>query len=89
LDIAWQDALYHELRELKKESDTTIVLVTHDISEAIELSDKIICLGMDGTIILKEENTKSRKLHNLIEETIIRDHQLRKLNEKKNYISVA
>lgn len=89
LDIAWQDALYHELKELKNESGTTVILVTHDIGEAIELSDKIICISVEGKILLEETNTKKGGLHSLIEETIIRDHQLRKLNEKKNHISVA
>ena len=89
LDIAWQDALYHELNELKNEFGTTVVLVTHDISEAIALSDKIICLSIEGKILLEEANTKSKELHTLIEGKIIRDHQLRKLNEKKNHISVA
>ena len=89
LDIAWQDALYHELKELKNESGTTVVLVTHDITEAIALSDKIICLSIEGKTLLEEPNTRSKELHSLIEGTIIRDHQLRKLNEKKNHISVA
>lgn len=89
LDIAWQDALYHELKELKSEFDTTVILVTHDITEAIELSNKIICLSIEGKILLEEANTRSKELHTLIEETIISDHQLRKLNEKKNHISVA
>lgn len=89
LDIAWQDALYHELKELKNEFGTTVVLVTHDITEAIALSDKIICLSIEGKILLEEVNKKSKELHSLIEGTIIRDHQLRKLNEKKNHISVA
>lgn len=89
LDIAWQDALYYELKELKNEFSTTVVLVTHDITEAIALSDKIICLSIEGKILLEEANTRSKELHALIEGTIIRDHQLRKLNEKKNHISVA
>lgn len=82
LDIAWKDALYHELKQLVNNFKTTVILVTHDIREALELGDTIICLGIDGKILLEKKNTKSEALHSLLENTIIKDHKLRKDNEK-------
>lgn len=82
LDVAWKDVLYYELRQLIDKFNTTVVLVTHDIEEAIKLGDTIICLGIDGKIILQKENTKESDLYSLIEDTIIKDHKLRKEYEK-------
>ena len=38
------------LREVTAELDMTVVLITHDIDEAIELADRIVLLGDTGTI---------------------------------------
>lgn len=77
LDIAWKDTLYHELKQLVKSFNTTVVLVTHDINEAITLSDKIICLGKKGEVIFCANNDKTNALRFLVEEIIISDHALR------------
>jgi ABC-type nitrate/sulfonate/bicarbonate transport system ATPase subunit len=45
LDIVWKNNLYEEVRDLTRLTDTTIVLVTHDIFEAIYFSNIIIVLG--------------------------------------------
>lgn len=88
LDIAWKDALYVELKELRNTYETTVVLVTHDILEAIELGDKIICISIEGKILLEENNIKDESLYSRIEETIINDHNLKRDSEKRTYISV-
>lgn len=72
LDTAWKNELYLELNKLKNELKTTVVLVTHDINEAIELGDKIICLGIDGKIIAEYQNDFSEKK---IKDLIIKDHK--------------
>ncbi len=82
LDVAWKDVLYYELRQLVDKFNTTVVLVTHDIEEAIKLGDTIICLGIDGKVILEKKNTKESELYSLIEDTIVKDHKLRKEYEK-------
>lgn len=47
LDIGWKSDLYKRLVSL---SHTTIVIVTHDVQEAILLADKIIVLNRKGSI---------------------------------------
>lgn len=49
LDIAWKSKLYIELEKLREQYQTTIIFVTHDIQEALLLSNKIIVLGKSGT----------------------------------------
>jgi len=55
LDLVWKSTLYEEVKKLKNESNTTVVLVTHDIFEAIYFSNTIIVLGDDHKIIAKLE----------------------------------
>lgn len=50
LDIVWKSNLYEEVKKLKNEYKTTVVLVTHDIFEAINFSNRIIILGNDHRI---------------------------------------
>lgn len=47
LDIGWKSDLYKRLIAL---SNTTVVIVTHDVQEAILLADKIIVLNRKGSI---------------------------------------
>ncbi|HMS29284.1 MAG TPA: ATP-binding cassette domain-containing protein [Saprospiraceae bacterium] len=51
LDIGWKSRLYNELSLLQKKHSTTIVLVSHDIEEVLNISDKIIVLGCEGSLI--------------------------------------
>lgn len=53
LDIVWKNKLYEEVKKLKNQINTTVVLVTHDIFEAIYFSNEIIVLGNDHKIIEK------------------------------------
>ena len=83
LDIAWKNILYHELKQLIKISNTSVVLVTHDIREALELGDTVLCLGLCGKVILENTETKNVGLYSLIKDIIISDHKLIKEHEKK------
>ena len=50
LDVAWRFRLYRELAALQGEIPTVTVLVTHDIQEALLLSNRILVLGTSGKI---------------------------------------
>lgn len=45
LDVWTREALHDLLLEVQAEFGTTVVLVTHDVSEAVSLSDRIIALA--------------------------------------------
>ncbi len=60
LDVAWRFRLYRELAALQAEIPTVTVLVTHDIQEALLLSNRILVLGTSGEIVRDMEITKSR-----------------------------
>lgn len=51
LDIVWKSKLYNEVKRLKKLNKTTLILVTHDIFEAIYFSNNILILGDNHTIL--------------------------------------
>ena len=53
LDIRWRYNLYRELDKLKNEYKPLIIIVTHDIHEALLLSNHIIVFSKNG-VILKE-----------------------------------
>jgi len=57
LDIKWKFYLYRELETLISEYTPMVFVVTHDINEALLLSNHIFVFGKNGTI-LKELNIK-------------------------------
>lgn len=55
LDIAWKSKLYVELERLREETSTTVVVVTHDVQEALLLANHVIVMNRFGGIeTLKE-----------------------------------
>lgn len=62
LDIAWKSKLYVELEKLKEQNKTTVVLVTHDVQEAILLSDLVVVLSKRGTKIKEESLASDTKI---------------------------
>lgn len=54
LDIAWKSKLYLELEKLRQESNTTVIIVTHDVQEALLLADVIIVMNANGAIEFKK-----------------------------------
>jgi ABC-type nitrate/sulfonate/bicarbonate transport system ATPase subunit len=48
LDFAWRLSLYRTLTAIRNASQPTILLVTHDLREAILLADSIVVLRSDG-----------------------------------------
>ncbi len=59
LDVAWRFRLYRELAALQAEIPTVTVLVTHDIQEALLLSNRILVLGTSGEIVRDMEIARS------------------------------
>ncbi len=76
LDIAWKDSLYRRLLMLQERFGATVVLVTHDIEEAIRLADSnIIILGRNGRRLPYTPALNENIRKNEIEEIIIADHK--------------
>lgn len=61
LDIAWKSKLYIELGKLVKQFNTTVILVTHDVQEALLLSNQVLVMNRYGEIkqIHKIESSES------------------------------
>ena len=55
LDIAWKSKLYVELEKLREETNTTVVVVTHDVQEALLLADYVIVMNSFGGIEARKE----------------------------------
>lgn len=64
LDKQTKENLHIELLKLFKLSKMTVLLVTHDIEEAIFLSDQILLLGGNPTSVLKEYDTSLIQQYN-------------------------
>ena len=73
LDPNTRRVLRLQLIELWKEAGNTIIFVTHDIDEALELGDRILVLG-----------TKPASVQNLIEPKVRRPREI-DINEKESY----
>lgn len=54
LDIAWKSKLYKELDKLRNRFNTTMIVVTHDVQEALLLSNHIVVLNDVGEIEIKK-----------------------------------
>lgn len=79
LDVAWKTEIYEELKTLKEKFNTTVLFVTHNIDEALALSNKVLILGVDGNIIkdyVVSDNNK-QELFKEIHQSIINDHNKR------------
>ena len=50
LDIAWKSKLYVELEKLRNKYNTTVVVVTHDVQEALLLANKVAVLSKGGIV---------------------------------------
>jgi ABC-type nitrate/sulfonate/bicarbonate transport system ATPase subunit len=74
LDINWKTHLYSDLIKLKSLFNSTIILVTHDINEALILSNHIIILDEAGYI--KEEIITDNKLPDLPKDMMLQRDEL-------------
>ena len=64
LDIKYQKSIMKLVKRLNQELDLTIIMVLHDINQAITYSDNIVAL-LDGEII------KNDKAHTLLDEKLL------------------
>lgn len=62
LDIAWKSKLYIELEKLREQYHTTVVFVTHDVQEAIVLSNEVLVLNSLGEIQARHTIYTSRSM---------------------------
>jgi len=63
-DINTKNKLHKELLDIARESNKTILLVTHDLEEAIFLSDRIIVLGGSPAKIVGEHKVPFERAAN-------------------------
>lgn len=69
LDIAWKSKLYNELQLLRVKYKTTAIIVTHDVQEALLLSNIVIVLNHKGVIIA--ENKVSSSIYKYISDRVL------------------
>jgi ABC-type nitrate/sulfonate/bicarbonate transport system ATPase subunit len=50
LDIAWKSKLYIELERLREQFHTTVIFVTHDVQEALLLSNDVLVFNPRGEV---------------------------------------
>lgn len=50
LDIAWKSKLYVELERLREQFHTTVIFVTHDVQEALLLSNDVLVFNQRGEV---------------------------------------
>jgi ABC-type nitrate/sulfonate/bicarbonate transport system ATPase subunit len=76
LDVGWQNSLYKELKTLQKRDNTAVVLVTHNVDEAVELADKILILSHRGTVLQQYDlrNADVEYVRKAAKEIILKDH---------------
>jgi ABC-type nitrate/sulfonate/bicarbonate transport system ATPase subunit len=60
LDIRWKYYLYNELEKLRLEYHPMVIMVTHDIQEALLLSDHVVIMGRNGKILKDFFRTKAQ-----------------------------
>jgi ABC-type nitrate/sulfonate/bicarbonate transport system ATPase subunit len=78
LDIRWKFLLYRELETLRKAYAPIVVIVTHDIQEALLLSNHIVVFGKGGTIL--QEIKIQKPLPRVFQTDAIKDLQDEYLN---------
>lgn len=48
LDVGLKNKIYSMLKQLKKDAEKTVIIVTHDIDEALSLADKVVVIKDGG-----------------------------------------
>jgi len=57
LDISLKRHMHTLIRELQEDTGTSMVMVTHDVEEAITVGDRVLVLGGNPAAILIDEDT--------------------------------
>jgi NitT/TauT family transport system ATP-binding protein len=77
LDVGWKAKIFDEFKLLESKYKTTSIIVTHEISEAMELSDSLIILSAKGKILNVYDLNKKKPDTDIfidIKKHIIEDH---------------
>lgn len=76
LDLGWKNTLYKELNALQAANNTCVVMVTHDIEEAVELGSRILVLSHSGAGIAEytPNATNKETLRKEIKDVVLKDH---------------
>jgi ABC-type nitrate/sulfonate/bicarbonate transport system ATPase subunit len=59
LDISLKRRMHGLLRSLQEETGTSMVMVTHDVEEAITVGDRVLVLGGNPAQVLVDADTSS------------------------------
>ena len=68
LDIAWKSRLYVELESLVERSETTVIFVTHDVQEALLLSDNVLVFGKSGNVKASHKIETARSISDRVKD---------------------
>ncbi len=85
LDIFTRRALQNDVRQIAQRLGLTIILVTHDVSEAVQMSDRSVLLAEGGTIVADTPIT----LNETDRHTQSRDFQMEVTRLRTLYSEVA
>jgi len=70
LDVNARTSLQQWLLDLQRELGLTIVLVTHDIDEAVRLGNRVLVLSNNGTELIEHNVIEGRNLSDLKQEIV-------------------
>ncbi len=85
LDIGTARALYDELLGIFQRSHMTVILVTHNIEEAVYLASRVVVMAMSpGRIVADVQNALPRPLDRLGKEFVGKMLEVREFFEKEN-----
>jgi osmoprotectant transport system ATP-binding protein len=76
LDVTMRNEIHEELLSLQKAEPRTIILVTHDVNEAMKLADKILILDQGKIQQYAEPELLRKKPVNSIVKRFIQDQQI-------------
>ena len=65
LDLSLKYSLIDKIKELQKSTGKTIILVTHDVKEAVKLSDRVVVIER-GKIIFDEKSVTEETLESVL-----------------------
>ncbi len=80
LDVITRKQMQEWLKQVRKKFDKTMVLVTHDVDEAIYLSDRIFVLGQKPATIIEEIDIKNINKNSISDCNILKDNIYNILN---------
>lgn len=70
LDVTARSSLQDWLLDLQKQLGLTIVIVTHDIDEAVRLGNRVLVLSNNGTELIEHNVVEGRSLNDLKQEIV-------------------